>query len=100
MSAKHTPGPWRVGDAGATVFGPKTDAPAPKTIAHVGKLLPLIVSEETHENARLIAAAPTLYNALESAAELLESLGEINRDAAIGARDARAALAQAKEQEV
>jgi hypothetical protein len=30
---KHTPTPWRVGDAGFTVFGPKTDQPSPVTIA-------------------------------------------------------------------
>ncbi len=29
----HTPGPWRIGDAGRTVFGPKTDNPSPETVA-------------------------------------------------------------------
>lgn len=32
--SNHTPLPWRIGDAGLTVFGPKTDAPSPKTVAH------------------------------------------------------------------
>lgn len=29
----HTAGKWRIGDAGHTIFGPKTDAPSPETIA-------------------------------------------------------------------
>ncbi len=32
-----TPGEWRIGDAGATVFGPKTDTPSPETVAGVRK---------------------------------------------------------------
>lgn len=34
---KHTPGPWRVGDAGATVFGPPNGNPSPETVATVRK---------------------------------------------------------------
>ena len=49
--SQHTPGPWRVGDAGATVFGPKSDKPAPEIVATV----------KHKANARLIAAAPELY---------------------------------------
>ena len=33
MTTKHTPGPWRIGDAGHTVFGPPNGEPAPKIIA-------------------------------------------------------------------
>ena len=44
---KHTEGPWRVGDAGATVFGPPNGNPAPEVVANVKK----------KANARLIAAA-------------------------------------------
>lgn len=36
LKANHTPIPWRVGDAGHTIFGPKTDAPNPEIIAHMG----------------------------------------------------------------
>jgi hypothetical protein len=55
MTTTHTPGPWRVGDAGHTVFGPKTNNPSPKTVAsNLGK-----------EDARLIAAAPELLEALK-----------------------------------
>jgi len=34
MESKHTATPWRIGDAGHTVFGPKTDNPSPETVAH------------------------------------------------------------------
>lgn len=32
-ASRHTPEPWRVGDAGFTVFGPKDSIPVPLTIA-------------------------------------------------------------------
>lgn len=34
---KHTSGQWRVGDGGATIFGPPSGAPSPETIASVRK---------------------------------------------------------------
>ena len=46
----HTPGPWRIGDAGHTVFGPPNGNPSPKTIAR----------ELSRADARLIAAAPSM----------------------------------------
>lgn len=60
---KHTPGPWRVGDARHTVFGPKTGAASPETIATMGK-------NNFRENARLIAAAPEMLEALKVALDL------------------------------
>ena len=51
----HTPGSWRVGDAGLTVFGPPNGQPSPETIATV----------RSRANAALIAAAPDLLAALE-----------------------------------
>lgn len=49
--SNHTPGPWRVGNAGNAVFGPPNGNPSPETIATVKKW----------ENASLIAAAPELF---------------------------------------
>lgn len=51
----HTPGPWRVGDAGQTVFGPPNGNPCPALIAQ--RIL--------RHNSALIAAAPDLLAALE-----------------------------------
>ncbi len=31
MTAQHTPGPWRIGDAGYTVFGPPNGNPSPES---------------------------------------------------------------------
>ena len=53
--AQHTPGPWRVGDAGATVFGPPQGLP------------PLRIASGCRKaDARLIAAAPDLLAALSN----------------------------------
>jgi hypothetical protein len=74
MEAKHTPGPWRVGDAGCTVFGPKTDAPSPKTVASITRQP--IPSAEHRANAALIAAAPDMYEALVEAQGMLRQYAE------------------------
>lgn len=50
----YTPGPWRVGDAGLTVFGPPNGTPAPEIIAPC----------RSRANARLIAASPDLLGML------------------------------------
>ena len=60
MKREHTPGPWRIGDAGNTVFGPKTDRPSPQTIATLS-----VIDHEA--NGRLIAAAPELLTAARNA---------------------------------
>jgi hypothetical protein len=66
----HTPGPWRVGDAGHTVFGPPNGTPFPATIATLGK------RDEFKANAKLIAAAPDLLAALDA---LLEAVYTCDR---------------------
>ncbi len=66
----HTPGPWRVGDAGATVFGPKNGTPSPETIASVRR----------KPNARLIAAAPELLATLKVTLTRLEFLNRLTAD--------------------
>ena len=81
----HTPGPWRVGDAGATVFGPANGNPAPETIARMAP------RKQYKANARLIAAAPELLEALRSIAESYPTTEEGETLAAI----ARAAIAAA-----
>jgi hypothetical protein len=55
----HTPGPWRTGDVFNTVFGPPNGNPSPAIVATVNK--------GNKSNARLIAAAPEILEALETA---------------------------------
>ena len=61
---RHTPGPWRIGDAGMTVYGPKVDGEFPRMLAGSSESMP---REERRANARLIAAAPELLEALKDA---------------------------------
>lgn len=66
-AVKHTPGPWRVGDACNTVFGPKTDAICPEIVASIrgGRSDQAAVSRALimKANATLISAAPDLLDA-------------------------------------
>jgi len=57
--SEHTPGPWRIGDAGNTIFGPPTDRPAPDRIADMSG------TKNRRANARLIAAVPAMLEALK-----------------------------------
>lgn len=59
----RTPGPWRVGDAGRTVFGPPNGQPSPETVANVHR----------KANARAIAALPQLIEAARKAVNRLEA---------------------------
>ena len=63
----HTSGPWRIGDAGHTIFGPPTGEPAPQRIADLAPV-------DRKANARLIAAAPDMLAALEKCRNMAESL--------------------------
>lgn len=87
MSAtKHTPGPWRIGDHGRTVFGPPNGHPSPETVAQV-----------THKkNALLIAAAPDLLAAVKMVLDASEDGGDMEN---IDWGELRAVYAQAAGQE-
>lgn len=80
MKEQHTPGPWRIGDAGHTVFGPPNGNPSPKTIAR----------DTIKSDARLIAAAPELLKAL---VDVLAADGDLN---AMDFKMYRAAIAKAQ----
>ena len=62
MEAQHTPGPWVSGDGmttGRLVSAPNVTAKARRNVAHVG-------GPDREANARLIAAAPDLLDALQN----------------------------------
>lgn len=67
MRSAHTPGPWRVGDVGHTVFGPKRPD---------GALPPIIIAGDVRrrEDARLMAAAPDLLAALRDLVRAYEDM--------------------------
>jgi hypothetical protein len=78
MNNKHTPGPWRVGDAGATVFGPPNGAPCPKTICTLTHSI--VPTGSKRADARLIAAAPDLLEALQNIEAWTATPGECTLD--------------------
>ena len=86
MSEKHTPGPWKIG------------TPPPNGEQTVGTDQGLMVAVattsagvQTKANARLIAAAPDLLEALKG----LMALSDHRVDLRDAAKDARAAIAKA-----
>lgn len=86
----HTPGPWTVGisaDNGIHCV----DCEDVEICEVWGAVRDKVETEESAANARLIAAAPELLEALETAAEALEA-AEFFEKAAM----ARAAIAKAK----
>lgn len=86
MIAQHTPGPWEIWPAENSVV-------ITESLGRHIAAIPL-ATHEWKENARLIAAAPELLEALEE----LEALGSLElpqrRDAAL--LKAKAAIAKAK----
>lgn len=77
MSYKHTP--WRA--HGIDVLGEEPDKLLPSPVIHRGErdeLDPGLIETEQLANARLIAAAPTMAEALGDAAELLRNGASIH----------------------
>jgi len=64
MPRAYTPGPWRIGNAGVTLFGPKSEEPAPITIANRLAPSPRCSREERIANLRLMSKSPELLEAL------------------------------------
>lgn len=63
MSAQHTPGPWHVSKASPTRV--IESGPRGNSIAKMGLNLGVCSQGEAESNARLIAAAPQMLEALE-----------------------------------
>ncbi len=68
---QHTPLPWRVGDAGRTVFGPPNENPSPKMIAPI-----CCNKEDTAFIVRAVNAHEELLKNCKSAAIVLRHYGE------------------------
>lgn len=68
---KHTPGPWHTGGSGTIIYDAEGWGVANATVFH-GRREP----GQSVINARLIAAAPDLLEALQWAEARLEELGE------------------------
>lgn len=97
--SKFTKGPWRI-KRGTNIVGTRQDVGYETTIASSSTFSSnqVDVTIENEANARLIAAAPELLEACESAANLLRKLGGHNHDPEYS--ELLAAIAKAKGQEV
>ena len=78
MNTKHTPGPWKVGryTPNATEISILTTGGAPVTPAWGPKFY--VNSEQAKANARLIAAAPDLLEALKDLLGTTSDTREVN----------------------
>jgi hypothetical protein len=91
--SKHTPGPWFFGHVGTAALwiGPHYN----KTpVAHVDHDMEY-ARDNSRANARLIAAAPDMYEALSDLIRLIENVAP-DYSGCIAVANARAAIAKAE----
>ena len=94
--SKHTPGPWFI-DTSLHVYGQAEPQPIKDFPGGLSVTCPHICTANTVANARLIAAAPLMLEALEMADELIDQLIIDNTDNYAEERaKIRAAIAAAK----
>jgi len=55
--ATHTPTPWRIGDAGRTVFGPPNGNPSPETVAHTTRADAAFIVRAVNSHAAFMSLA-------------------------------------------
>ncbi len=67
---KFTPGPWRYDEESSGILSKHSVAPGSREVAAVN---PALADQVTGANARLIAAAPELYEALAACEHALRS---------------------------
>lgn len=77
--SKHTPGPWTVGTADAPSRGPRRESLDELSRGQYN-VFPLPEDDEVQANARLIAAAPELLEALEYMLDACEAHGVSDND--------------------
>ena len=90
--SKHTPGPWRIDRGSKTGTARGISASARNIVNFNGLAKPM--SNETEANARLIAAAPDLLDALRYVLDCIE------RNEISDMQPARAAIAKAEGREM
>jgi len=96
MESKHTPGPWRyseLGSEGAMIYPDYGD------IRERGRAICRVDMRDTltdFANARLIAAAPELLEAVEAASDYFHDFTESDQEETDLAKLMRAAIAKAK----
>lgn len=94
---KHTPGPWRTADSEAGMPAIRSCEGAPRTIALIDVRFPHLVSpEERLANARLIAAAPELLEALQACLVVLRADSDSEEDNATEIKQAQSAIKKAE----
>lgn len=74
MEAKYTKGKWSIDK-----FGSIVDSQG-KTIQCFGVAIPMVSSDEAKANAKLIAAAPDMFNILERLIKANKNLAKYNPD--------------------
>ena len=73
--SEHTKGTWRIGDAGHTVFGPKTDNPSPETIASgLSKANAKFIVRACNSHADLLEACKKLVKDFDPHGEYYENI--------------------------
>ena len=90
---KHTPGPWMVGPSGKTIFGGEDEL-----LLASCELTPFTPTTK-RANARLIAVAPELLEALEEMVKMYEDVvdcSDLLEPDSEPTADAKAAIAKAK----
>lgn len=93
--SKHTPGPWRWGDNHRGLYGQGEGRQREVLTFEPYEGMWLSYTDHQDANARLIAAAPTLLDSLESLVMAIELPGE-HCEVEQAIREARAALQAAK----
>lgn len=62
--SNSTPLPWRIGDAGLTVFGPPNGNPSPVIIAHAPRVTNVYKGQTAKDNLAYIVRAANAYPVL------------------------------------
>lgn len=88
----HTQTPWRIGNAGTTIFSPPNGEPSPVTIAVIGS-----AKGAGKANAAFIVRAVNAHDELVAALEALfeatrEHIDEVGNEEQLAARDGAATV--------